>query len=114
MSWIDHVNEIVGAAFALIVLLLFAVLIGKVYTDKIDVSKLIAEPDSDKASLSRFQWLIFIFVIAGLYAVLSVQAGNFVDIPLNVLGLLGVSTGGFLISKGIGGSGKKEKPSEKK
>ena len=108
MGWIDRLNELVGAAFAVMVLMLFAVLIGKVYSGKIDVSTLISEPGSEKASLSRFQWLIFIFVIAGLYAVLSVQAGNFVDIPINVLGLLGVSTGGFLISKGIGGTPSKK------
>jgi hypothetical protein len=89
------------------------VLIWKVYTDKIDVATLLDEPPDPnipgavtKASLSRFQWLIFIFVIAGLYAVLSIEAGQFIDIPNNVLGLLGISTGGFLVSKGISGSKK--------
>jgi hypothetical protein len=62
-----------------------------------------------KASLSRFQFLIFTFVIAGLYLLLSIEAGTFVDIPNNVLGLLGISGGSFLVSKGMSTSSKKNK-----
>jgi hypothetical protein len=62
-----------------------------------------------KASLSRFQFLIFTFVIAGLYLLLSIEAGTFVDIPTNVLGLLGISGGSFLVSKGMSTSSQKKK-----
>jgi hypothetical protein len=62
-----------------------------------------------KASLSRFQFLIFTFVIAGLYLLLSIEAGTFVDIPNNVLGLLGISGGSFLVSKGMSTGSKKKK-----
>ena len=55
-----------------------------------------------KASLSRFQFLIFTFVIAGLFLMLSIETGAFVDIPQNVLLLLGISGGSFLVSKGVG------------
>jgi hypothetical protein len=54
-----------------------------------------------KASLSRFQFLVFTFVIAGLFLLLSIQKGTFVDIPTNVLGLLGVSAGSYLVSQAV-------------
>lgn len=54
-----------------------------------------------KASLSRFQFLIFTFVVAGLFLLLSIEAGAFVEVPPTVLGLIGISGGSFIISKGI-------------
>jgi hypothetical protein len=94
----------------MIVLLGFGfVVLWKVITDRIDLSFLVAEPvvsgvvgEPPKASLSRFQFLIFTFVIAGLYLLLCIEAGTFIDIPTNVLGLLGISGGSFVISKAIG------------
>jgi hypothetical protein len=59
------------------------------------------DPKDVKASLSRLQFLIFTFVIAGLYLLLSVEAGTFVDIPNNVLALMGISGGTYLVSKGV-------------
>jgi len=61
-----------------------------------------AEARAPKASLSRLQFLVFTFVIAGLYLMLSIQAATFVDIPTNVLGLLGVSAGSYVVSKAMG------------
>lgn len=58
-----------------------------------------APPEIPKASLSRFQLLIFTFVIAGIYAVLCLESGSFVDIPEHVLWLLGVSGGTYGASK---------------
>jgi hypothetical protein len=88
-----------------LILLGFAALIlWKVYDNQISLVGLLSEPagpDGPKASLSRFQFLIFTFVIAGLYLLLSIEAGTFVDIPTNVLGLLGISGGSFLISKAV-------------
>ena len=54
-----------------------------------------------KASLSRFQFLIFTFVIGGVYLVLCLESGTFVQIPQNVIQLLGVSGGTYAASKGI-------------
>jgi len=54
-----------------------------------------------KASLSRLQLLLFTFVIAGLYLTLCLEAGSMVDIPNQVLGLLGISSGSYAVSKGI-------------
>ena len=73
-----------------------------------DLSGLIKEADEPgpppvpgKASLSRLQLLLFTFVIAGLYLVLCLEAGEFVEIPNQVLGLLGISGGSYVVSKGI-------------
>lgn len=96
-------------SFAIIstILLLFALLVlWKIYKGDISLQGLLAEPpqagkdvDTAKASLSRFQFLIFTFVIAGLYLLLSIEAGTFVEIPQNVLYLLGISGGTYVVSK---------------
>lgn len=62
---------------------------------------LILESDGSKASLSRLQALIFTFAVAGLFMVFSLDIGDFIEIPESVLGLLGISGGTYLISKGI-------------
>jgi hypothetical protein len=112
------------AVFAIIVLLFALMVLWKIYNDEISLRGLLAEPADaptedarraptyGKASLSRFQFLIFTFVIAGLYLLLSIEAGTFVDIPNNVLGLLGISGGSFLVSKGMSGSQKKKPDAE--
>jgi hypothetical protein len=96
-------------SFAIIsaILLLFAfVVLWKISKGDISLNGLLAEPpqagktvDTAKASLSRFQFLIFTFVIAGLYLLLSIEAGTFVEIPQNVLYLLGISGGTYVVSK---------------
>lgn len=72
-----------------------------------DLATLWSETDStgdkriDKASLSRFQFLIFTFVIAiGLLYVIF-HSGSFPDIPSSVYILLGISGGSYVVSKGI-------------
>jgi hypothetical protein len=92
------------------ILLAFAfVILWKIVKNEISLAYLISEPvapglphEPPKASLSRFQFLIFTFVIAGLFLLLSIEAGTFVEVPTNVLGLLGISGGSFVISKAIG------------
>ncbi len=92
------------AALALVVLY-------KIYAGTIDLSSVLnemsdppvaggAQPPS-KASLSRLQMLLFTFVIAGLYLTLCLEAGQMVEIPNQVLGLMGISGGSYVVSKGI-------------
>jgi hypothetical protein len=88
-------------------LAVFLVVIWKMATNKIDLSRLVSEGDG-KASLSRFQLLVFTLVIAGLYVILCIENGQLLEVPNSALGLLGISGGSFLISKGIGGPTKKE------
>jgi hypothetical protein len=95
-----------------------AVVLAKMLWDEIDLSKLVAEANGD-ASMSRFQFLIFTFVIGGSYFLMVVwsltamkSAGdsvlitadgvlNLPSIPPGVLGLIGISGGSYLVSKGI-------------
>ena len=100
---------IIGLLTMLVVLGLAVVVLWKVATGAIDLTYLISEPDK-KASLSRFQFLIFTFVVAGLFLLLSIESGTFVDIPPNVLLLLGISGGSYAVSKGIAASVAKSNP----
>jgi len=99
---------LIGFAVILAIILAFAlVILWWVVTGKISLDGLIAEADPanpgvvGKASLSRFQFLLFTFVVAGLFLLLSIEAGTFIEIPGNVLGLLGISSGSYVVSKVI-------------
>jgi hypothetical protein len=84
--------------------LLGGTLIALIWKGKIDLTRLISEPNGD-ASMSRFQLLIFTFVIAAsLFLVVAGHDGGpeFPDqIPQGVLLLLGISSSSYLVSKGI-------------
>lgn len=102
----QNIALICFAIISLIILLFAFLVLWKIFKNEISLDGLLAEPpkpgdekDSGKASLSRFQFLIFTFVIAGLFLLLSIEAGTFVDIPQNVLFLLGISGGTYIVSK---------------
>ena len=77
-----------------------------VFTGRIDLGGLISEP-SGEASMSRFQLLIFTFVIAASFFLIVVTKSGFPDpIPQGVLVLLGISASSYLVSKGIQASSK--------
>lgn len=74
-----------------------------VFTGRIDLSGLISEPSGD-ASMSRFQLLVFTFVIAAsLFLIIASAAPpSFpATIPNGILVLLGISSSSYLVSKGI-------------
>lgn len=103
-------------AFGTIILAFAAAVLYQIGTGGIRLVGLIAEPAGPndltgigKASLARFQFLIFTFVVAGVFLMLCIETGAFVEVPTNVLGLLGISGGSFIISKAVGES-KKEEP----
>ncbi len=89
-----------GVALVVILCLFAAVIFWLILVNRISLDDLLEEANG-KASLSRFQLLLFTFVIAGLYLLLSIESGTLIDIPTNVLGLLGLSSGSYLISKGV-------------
>jgi hypothetical protein len=100
-----------------IILLGFAALVlWKVFWDEHALDGLLSEPPGPhgeiKASLARFQFLIFTFVIAGLYLLLCIEAGTFIEIPGNVLALLGISGGTFVASKSVTSADQKAKTAE--
>ncbi len=83
--------------------LLGATIIGLIWLKKIDLSRLISEPNGD-ASMSRFQLLVFTFVIAVCLFLVTASATPrpaFPVIPQGVLLLLGISGSSYLVSKGI-------------
>lgn len=88
------------------VLALFMGLIGftvilQIWTGKIDLKLLISEEDGS-ASMSRFQMLVFTFVVSvSLFLIVISEPTAFPDVPPGVLGLLGISMGTYAVSKGI-------------
>ncbi|MCB0283824.1 MAG: hypothetical protein KDF60_14660 [Calditrichaeota bacterium] len=106
-------------SLALIAGWILAILIGGlgiiiliyIINGKIDLTKLISEKDGS-ASLSRFQFLIFTFVIAMslLIIVVSQDPPNFPSsIPSEIFILLGISGGTYVVSKGIQKSSEQKK-----
>ena len=91
--------------FALGFLGIFGVVIWKMMVNKIDLQNLVSEAAvgvvPGKASLSRFQLFVFTFVVAGLFLILSIENGQIIELPNSVLGLLGISGGSYLVSKGL-------------
>ncbi len=109
MGW---VATVLIAGFGVIVLC-------KMAKGTIDLKKLVSETDDSGASLSRFQFLIFTFVISmSLFWIILVNTGFPDNIPKDILILLGISGGSYLGSKGIqkkwksGGSDKEPEKSE--
>lgn len=83
--------------------LLAITVIWLVWTGKINLDRLISESNGD-ASMSRFQLLVFTFVIAGSLFLVTASPSQpkFPDsIPQGVLLLLGISSSSYLVSKGI-------------
>ena len=113
-----HDIAIVGfVAFGSIVVLFAAAVLYKIGNGNIPLEGIISEPEDGpkrdgqpKASLSRFQFLIFTFVVAGLFLMLSIESGRLVDIPDTVLVLIGLSGTGFLAGKAISKPDAQQKP----
>jgi hypothetical protein len=90
----------------------FMILAG-IASGKIDISRILEEKASDGtysgASMSRFQLLIFTFVIAVSLFLIVVNTGNFPrSIPPEVLALLGISATTYAVSKGIQAGSQKD------
>jgi len=79
---------LIGFVAIIIIILAFAaVVLWQVWAGTIKLDGLIAEldparpADYGKASLSRFQFLLFTFVVAGLFLLLSIETGAFIHVP---------------------------------
>jgi hypothetical protein len=107
MSGFTDFCELLACVFlgVLAVILLF-----KIATDKIDLEWLISE-DNGHASMSRFQLLIFTFVIAISLVKLTEKLGDhFPPIDSGILTLLGISASTYAVGKGIQKSGGDSEP----
>jgi hypothetical protein len=92
------------AAFALVII--YKIILGS-KEGGIDLKYLIAGDDGD-ASLARFQFLVFTFVIAlSLFLIIINNPGHPdfpATIPGGILALLGISGGSYVVSKGVDAS----------
>ena len=89
-----------GYIVVILVGLLGLAVVWMIYTGRIDLKLLVCEKDGP-ASMSRFQFLIFTFVVGMCILVLTLESGEFPRLDANILGLLGISGGSYLVSKGI-------------
>src|ERR1700751_3977764 len=82
-------------------------ILWQIFNGRIDLTRLISEPNGD-ASMSRFQFLVFTFVIS-LSLFLVIVAGKNGDgkpafpesIPGGILTLLGISGSSYAVGKAI-------------
>jgi hypothetical protein len=93
-------QKILASLVTVLLGLFAAVVLAKMYCGPIDLKLLVSEGDGS-ASMSRFQFLIFTFVIAASYLLLAMAPGaaTLVDVPNGVLGLIGISGGSYVGSK---------------
>jgi len=98
--------NVIGWTLCGMLILLELAIVSRIFAPKdskighIDLSRLISEPNGD-ASISRFQFLVFTFVIALCLFLVVAHDYQFPDVPGSVLALLGISGSSFLVSKGI-------------
>jgi amino acid transporter len=99
MAW--TMASVCGWILCLFIAALGFILIVWIWTGKIDLSQLLSEANGD-ASMSRFQLLIFTFVIAiSLFMLVEKSSSVIPDIPNGVLTLLGISASTYAVGKGI-------------
>ncbi|HKF06794.1 MAG TPA: hypothetical protein VKB49_31035 [Candidatus Sulfotelmatobacter sp.] len=98
----DKLKLATGYATLTFLFLLSIILLLDLASNKIDLSKMLEEL-SGGASLSRFQLLVFTFVIGFSFFVVVANSkeNRLPDIPTNVLALLGVSASTYAVSKGL-------------
>jgi len=93
-----------GYIVCIFVGLLGLLVLWKIATGDIDLTDLISE-ENGGASMSRFQFLVFTFVIAlSLFLVIAAHPGGPqfpAAVPATVLSLLGISGSSYLVSKAI-------------
>ena len=93
--------QVSGFVLCAFIGLLGATIIVWTWLGKIDLSQLLSEANGD-ASMSRFQLLIFTFVIAiSLFMLVEKSSGTLPEIPPGVLTLLGISASTYAVGKGI-------------
>jgi hypothetical protein len=103
----ETLTLVIGYLLCGLIGLLGLAVLWKVYNGTIDLSELISEANGD-ASMSRFQFLVFTFVIS-LSLFLVIVAGkpgenkpSFPDsIPAGILTLLGISGSSYAVGKAI-------------
>lgn len=92
--------QVCAFVICLFIGLLGLTIIYLIWKGQIDLTHLLDEANGD-ASMSRFQLLIFTFVIAvSLFEIVETDM-KFPDIPNGILTLLGISASTYAVGKGI-------------
>jgi hypothetical protein len=116
MQALQYLEVLIGYVVCGIVAVFGILLIWKIATNEIDLSHLLSDDDG-MASTSRFQLIIFTFVVALSFFLVVVSnvkvrqyenkaesVPGFPDVPSGVLSLLGISASSYLVSRGISAS----------
>src|SRR5688572_25512985 len=92
----------IGWILTIFIGLLALIIIVKIWKGDIDLNYVISD-ELGWASLSRFQFLVFTFVVAMslFYIIVNKEPPGYPDIPKEILALLGISGGSYILSKGI-------------
>lgn len=104
MTRYELLGIVIGWLLTVIIAAFAAKILIKVWRDEIDLEFLISDENGD-ASLSRFQFLIFTFVVAMslFYLIVIKTPPDYPAIPNQILALLGISGGSYVLAKGIQG-----------
>jgi uncharacterized BrkB/YihY/UPF0761 family membrane protein len=102
MTRYEILGLVIGWILTTFITLLAAKILVKVWKDEINLEYLISDAAGD-ASLSRFQFLVFTFVVAMslFYLIVIKSPPDYPAIPNQILALIGISGGSYVISKGI-------------
>ena len=102
MTGINLLGLVIGWILTGFIGLLAIVVLWKIFTGEIDLNYLISD-ENGWASLSRFQFLVFTFVVAmSLFSLIVANTPpKYPEIPNQILALLGISGGSYVLSKGI-------------
>lgn len=103
----DHMAKLklaIGFGLMVLIFLFGFMILLEIAAGRINLSLLLSET-SGGASMSRFQLLIFTFVISLSFFLLVAESGKFPAIPPEVLTLLGISASTYAVSKGIQAGG---------
>jgi hypothetical protein len=77
-------------------------ILWKMATNRLDLGLLLSNGQGGGASLSRFQLLVFTFVIAASFVYLTAKNGAFPTMNAGVLVLLGISGATYAVGKSLG------------
>lgn len=91
---------VIGWILTIFLGILAFIILWKIATNEISLRYLISD-ELGYASLSRFQFLLFTFVIAMTLVYLIAAQGRFPEIPNQILAILGISGGSFVVAKGV-------------